>query len=144
MNTSLAHTVKRFEPINGRGAEIIEFIMAAPQVPEDPQLEFKVRLSVEEVVENVVRYAYAEGTDGFLEVEVALTTDSPQVLRITLKDGGLPFDPLTKEDPDITLSAEEREIGGLGIFLCKQLMDNLQYHREGECNVLVMEKNITE
>ncbi|MDR2780507.1 MAG: ATP-binding protein, partial [Synergistaceae bacterium] len=57
-------------------------------------------------------------------------------------DGGVPFDPLTREDPDITLGAEERELGGLGLFMVKRLMDVVEYRREGEKNVLRMSKRV--
>ena len=56
----------------------------------------------------------------------------------------MPFNPLDREDPDITLSAEEREIGGLGIFLCKQMMDSLNYRYEDGNNILTMTKKISE
>ena len=126
-----------FDPINDKCGEIVEFIMNSPEMPEKDDLLFKIRLSVEEVVENIVRYAYANG-DGFLEVYTE--KDDAGMLTITLKDAGKPFDPLAKEDPDITLSAEEREIGGLGIFITKQMMDFVQYKYEDGCNILTMKK----
>ena len=64
-------------------------------------------------------------------------------LIITLRDAGKPFDPLAKEDPDITLSAEERKIGGLGIFLCKKLMDSVRYEYKDGCNIFTMTKVIS-
>ena len=127
-----------FDPINDKCGEIVEFIMNSPEMPEKDDLLFKIRLSVEEVVENIVRYAYANG-DGFLEVYTE--KDDAGMLTITLKDAGKPFDPLAKEDPDITLSAEEREIGGLGIFITKQMMDFVQYKYEDGCNILTMKKD---
>ena len=63
-------------------------------------------------------------------------------VEILFEDAGVPFNPLDKDDPDITLSAEDRPIGGLGIFLCKQMMDHVEYHYEDGCNVLIMEKKI--
>ena len=65
------------------------------------------------------------------------------MLTILLKDAGVPFNPLEKEDPDVTLSAEDREIGGLGIFLCKKLMDHIEYKYEDGCNVLTMSKRVS-
>lgn len=133
---------KRFNPIKDKGSEIIEFLMASPDMPNDEALRFKLRLSIEEAVENVVRYAY-EGGIGWLEAGTSLDKDS-LVLSIELRDAGVPFNPLDREDPDITLSAEEREVGGLGIFLCKQMMDSLSYRYEDGNNILTMTKKICE
>lgn len=131
---------KRFDPINDKSGEIIEFIMNAPEIPQDDSLQFKIRLSVEEVVENVVNYAYQDKA-GWLEAITSLDDDST-ILTIVIKDAGVPFNPLNAEDPDITLGAEEREIGGLGIFLCKQLMDKMDYKYQDGCNVLTMSKKL--
>ena len=64
------------------------------------------------------------------------------ILRITFRDWGIPFDPLAKTDPDISLSVEEREIGGLGIFMAKKVMDTMDYRYENGQNVLTMTKKI--
>ena len=133
---------KRFNPIKDKSSEIIEFLMASPDMPNDEALRFKLRLSIEEAVENVVRYAY-EGGIGWLEAGTSLDKDS-LVLSIELRDAGVPFNPLDREDPDITLSAEEREVGGHGIFLCKQMMDSLSYRYEDGNNILTMTKKICE
>ncbi len=131
---------KRFNPIKDKCGEIIECIMASPDIPSDEGLQFKIRLSVEEAVENVVRYAY-EGGIGWLEVNTALEAEGLQ-LRIVLKDGGVPFNPLDRPDPDITSAAEDRPVGGLGIFLCKKLMDDIHYAYTDGCNELTMTKKI--
>lgn len=132
---------KRFNPIKDKSSEIIEFLMASPDMPVDEALCFKIRLSIEEAVENVVRYAY-EGGIGWLEAGTSLDKDN-LVLTVELRDAGVPFNPLEREDPDITLSAEERQMGGLGIFLCKQMMDSLQYRYEDGNNILIMTKKIS-
>jgi anti-sigma regulatory factor (Ser/Thr protein kinase) len=132
---------KRFDPITDKCPEIIEYLMASPDMPKREDMLFKIRLSVEEVVENIVRYAYDNGA-GHLDVSTQIEGDD---LIIIFSDAGKPFDPLAKPDPDISLSAEERPIGGLGIFLCKQLMDDIHYNYTNGCNVLTMRKNnITE
>ena len=133
---------KLFNPIKDKSAEIIEFLMASPDMPADESLQFKIRLSIEEAVENVVRYAY-EDSVGWMEVGTNLSADT-LLLTITLKDAGVQFNPLEKPDPDITLSAEDRQIGGLGIFLCKQLMDEVSYRYDDGCNILTMKKNISQ
>ncbi len=130
---------KRYDPITGKSGAIIEDVMATPEVDAMPfELNFRIRLCVEEVVENVVRYAYDSGS-GYMQVETVLDKN---IWRITFEDAGVPFNPLEKDDPDITLSAEERPIGGLGIFLCKQMMDRLEYRYTDGCNILIMEKKI--
>ncbi|MBO7134297.1 MAG: ATP-binding protein [Bacteroidales bacterium] len=131
---------KLFNPIKDKTAEIIEYLMSSPDMPTDEDLRFKLRLSIEETVENVVQYAYKDSI-GWMEVETNLD-DKALMLTVTLKDAGKPFNPLEMPDPDITLSVEEREIGGLGIYLCKQLMDEVTYRYEDGCNILTMKKNI--
>lgn len=128
---------KRFDPIKNKTAEIVDWIMSTPEIPESEDLQFNIRLAVEEATENIVQYAYAEG-EGYVVVKTE--KDSDNKLTITMRDEGVPFNPLAKDDPDITLSAEDRQIGGLGIFLCKQLMDKVIYLFENGCNVLTMEK----
>ncbi len=131
---------KLFNPIKDKSAEIIEYLMQSSDMPEDENLRFKLRLSIEETVENVVQYAYKDGI-GWMEVGTNLDKNC-LMLTITLKDAGKPFNPLEKPDPDINLPLEEREIGGLGIYLCKQLMDEVAYRYEDGCNILTMKKNI--
>ena len=137
---SITAMKKRFEPIVDKCGEIIDYLMSSPDIPDDEALQFKIRLSIEEAVENVVRYAY-DGGLGWIEVGTDLDPEGV-MLTILLKDAGVPFNPLEKPDPDITLSAEDRQIGGLGIFLCKQLMDHIYYKYEDGCNVLIMKKKV--
>ncbi|MBQ6302141.1 MAG: ATP-binding protein [Bacteroidales bacterium] len=128
----------RIVPIAGKTAEIIETVMASPDVPQDETLRFKIRLSVEEIAENIVNYAYNNG-NGF--VEITTTLDEAGMLTISFKDAGVPFNPLEKEDPDITLSLDERPVGGLGIFICKKMMDSVSYVFEDGCNNFTMKIN---
>ena len=131
---------KRFNPITDRSSEIIAFLMVSPDMPSDDNLRFKIELSVEEAVENVVRYAY-EGGIGWLEAGTKLD-DKSLILTIELRDAGVPFNPLEKADPDMTLPANERQAGGLGIYLCKKMMDTIEYCYEDGNNVLIMKKLI--
>lgn len=132
---------KRYDPITGKSGAIIDDVMATPEVEDMPfELNCRIRLCVEEVVENVVRYAYDSGS-GYMQVETGLDQG---VWRIVFEDAGVPFNPLEKDDPDITLSAAERPIGGLGIYLCKQLMDRLEYRNKDGRNILIMEKKLKE
>lgn len=128
----------RFEPITGKTAEIIETLMSSEDMTDDEGLRFKLRLCIEEAVENIVQYAY-QGGQGYVEVGTSVENG---VLTIILKDSGIPFNPLEKPDPDITLSVEERQVGGLGIFLCKQMMDSLEYEYKDGSNILLMKKSI--
>lgn len=129
--------VYRFEPITGNSFPVIEAVMSSPEVTPYPELEFKLRLCVEEVAENIASYAYPKG--GWAEVKTEIVGDE---LRITFRDAGVPFDPLAKPDPDVTLGIQERSIGGLGIFICKQMMDDIRYKYEDGCNVLSMKTKI--
>ena len=105
-------------------------------------LVMNLNLVLEEAVSNIIFYAYPK--DAVVEEAVTLTLTCEQdELLICLKDHGIALDPTQKEDPDLTLSAEERPIGGLGIFLIRQLMDEVTYRREGDCNLFTMKKRIT-
>ncbi|MBQ0123746.1 MAG: ATP-binding protein [Bacteroidales bacterium] len=126
----------RFDPVEGRNAEIIESVMSCEEIlslPDD--LQFKVRLCTEEVEENILCYS------GSTWVEVGVDKGE-SYLTLEFRDGGVEFDPLAKEDPDINTSIEERKVGGLGIFLCKQMMDYLEYRFEDGCNLFIMKKKI--
>ena len=99
-----------------------------------------VSMAVDEVMANVAMYAYAPGTG---DVTVAVDfDDGSRTVSITFIDRGVAFDPLAKEDPDVTLPAEQRKIGGLGIFLVKKTMDDVAYRREGDKNVLCIKKKV--
>ena len=69
--------------------------------------------------------------------------ENPLSVIITFIDNGIPYDPLKKEDPDITLSAEERDIGGLGIYMVKKTMDAVSYEYKDGCNILTIKKDLT-
>jgi anti-sigma regulatory factor (Ser/Thr protein kinase) len=103
----------------------------------DPSLAMSLNLALEEAVTNVVCYAYPEGTPGTVTI---LSEVADHQITFTIDDTGIPFDPTQKEDADITLSLEERPIGGLGIFLVKQLMDSVSYQRVDGHNILKMYK----
>ena len=104
-----------------------------------PELIFNLNLVLEEAVSNVILYAYGEEK----HKEISLMANmSDGNLVFVLTDSGKEFDPTKVPDADITLSAEEREIGGLGIFLIRQIMDKVDYQRIGEKNVLTMRKQL--
>ena len=97
----------------------------------------KLRLAVEEAVVNVINYAYPAGTEG--DVTIKIMSDG-HTLRFQIIDTGVPFDPTKKEKADTTLSIEERQIGGLGIFLVRELMDTINYERVDGKNILTLIK----
>lgn len=121
----------KFPAVKGQIEQIMEGIMDAPEIKDlADDMVFPLRLAIEELAANVISYAYADSEDGSLSVEI---TRQDAQLSITLADSGSPFNPLEHADPDVTLNAEDREIGGLGIFLVKQLMDSVEYeYADGE------------
>lgn len=100
----------------------------------------QVDLCVEEIYINIAHYAYAPQVGpATIRVDV---TKAPLRVTITFIDQGIPYDPLAKDDPDITLSAEQRGIGGLGIFLVKKNMDHVTYDYKDGRNILTISKNL--
>lgn len=106
----------------------------------DSMLLMSLNLVMEEAVSNIIFYAYKEGETGE-NIRISMELEDG-VLTIVLTDTGLPFDPTAREDPDVSLPAEERPIGGLGIFLIKKMMDEVVYRREDDANVFIMSKKI--
>lgn len=105
----------------------------------DMSTTMQMNLAIEEAVVNVMEYAYPEGTKGEVRIE-AQTYDT--YVEFTLTDDGKPFNPTEKGEVDITLSAEERSIGGLGIMLVKHYMDDTKYKYVDGQNVLTLRKNL--
>jgi serine/threonine-protein kinase RsbW len=103
------------------------------------QLTMTLNLVLEEAFTNVVQYAYDDKARHDVELTLEKTGD---MLRITLVDDGKYYDPTQAPDPDISLSAGERPIGGLGIYLIRKMMDEVEYERKGNKNVLVMRKKL--
>lgn len=112
-------------------------------IPDDIQLS--LNLAVEEAVVNVINYAYPKGTEGDIEINITnspipdLSESSTEVI-FTIIDQGVPFDPTTHDEADTTSELEERQIGGLGIHLIRNIMDRVEYQRDGNCNKLTMTK----
>lgn len=102
------------------------------------KIKLQINLAVEEIFVNIANYAYnPDKGNATVRVEVE---DDPLMVVITFIDKGVPYDPLTRQDPDISLSADKRRIGGLGIFLTKKTMDNLTYEYKDGQNILKMKK----
>lgn len=103
-------------------------------------LKTTMLIAVEEIFVNIAHYAYG-GKSGEAVINLDIVPN-PKSCKITFCDQGIPYNPLEKNDPDVTLSAEEREIGGLGIFMVKQSMDSVEYRYENGCNILTIEKRL--
>ena len=98
----------------------------------------QIDVAIDEIFSNIARHAYPGKTGS-----VTIRHDTQDgVFSITFEDQGIPYDPLQKEDPDVSLSAEEREIGGLGIFLVKKTMDAMAYRYQNGRNILTIRKRI--
>ena len=102
------------------------------------KVQMQVGIAVEEIFINIASYAYAPGT-GKATIRVEVLKD-PSSVNITFIDRGIPYDPLAKQDPDITLPADERDIGGLGIFMAKEIMDDEHYEYKDGQNILTLTK----
>ena len=104
------------------------------------KVQMAICVAIEEVFVNVAHYAYGD-SEGDMELAIGFDAES-RTITFRMTDQGIPFDPLAKPDPDITLSAEEREIGGLGIFIAKKTMDSISYAYENGKNILTMIKKL--
>lgn len=105
------------------------------------RVRFQLDVAVEEIFINIATYAYRPGQAGQAAVRCCVGGDPLQV-TIQFQDQGVPFNPLAKEDADITLTAQERQIGGLGILMVKKSMDAVRYSYEDGKNILTIQKNI--
>ena len=126
-------------------AEINKLALFIEELGEElnltPELVFNLNLVLEEAVSNVILYAYPKEE----RQEIVLTAKmSDKSLIFVLTDSGKEFDPTQAPDADVTLSAEEREIGGLGIFLIRQIMNKVEYQRIEGKNVLTLGKDLEE
>ena len=122
-------------------SDVLGFVDCTLESYECPmKIQTAVCVAIEEVFVNVAHYAYGDG-EGDMTLGVSFN-EARREITFRMTDKGVPFDPLKKPDPDITLSAEEREIGGLGIFIAKKTMDTIAYAYENGENILTMIKKI--
>ena len=121
--------------------EVLAYIDGRLEEADCPmKAQMQIDVAVEEIFVNIASYAYTTGTgEATIRCE---TSQDPRIAIITFIDRGIPYDPVKKEDPDVTLSAEERGIGGLGIFMAKKAVDDMKYvYRDGQ-NILTISKLI--
>ena len=129
---TLAATLENIDAVTDFVNEQLELL----DCPMKAQMQ--INIAIDEIFSNIARYAYAPGSgDATVRVE---TVSDPLAVMITFIDAGIPYNPLTKEDPDTKLSAEERQIGGLGIYMVKKSMDAMEYAFEDGCNKLSIKK----
>ena len=131
---TLSATVENIETVT-------EFVNAQLELMDCPiKAQMQIDIAIDELFGNIAHYAYnTEVGSATVRVEVS---EAPLAVIITFIDNGVPYDPLGKDDPDITLSAEEREIGGLGIYMVKKSMDEITYEYKDGQNILTIKKNI--
>ena len=119
--------------------EVLAFVDGCLETLDcSPKAQMQIDIAVEEIFVNIASYAYAP------DVGQATIRVEPEAgaVAITFEDSGVPYDPLAKADPDVTLSAEERQIGGLGIFMVKKSMDSMEYEYRNGRNILTIRKNL--
>ena len=121
--------------------QVLAFVDEQLEAADCPmKIQIQIDIAVEEIFVNIAHYAYAPET-GKAMVRIETLADPPSV-DITFIDNGVPYDPLAKADPDITLSAEEHQIGGLGIFMVKKSMDDVKYEYLDGHNILTLKKGL--
>ncbi len=119
--------------------DVLAFVDEQLEAADCPmKVQMQIDIAVEEIFVNIANYAYAPEV-GTAEICMDVA-DNTAV--ITFKDSGTPYDPLAKADPDVTLSAEERQIGGLGIFMVKKTMDGMEYNYIDGHNILTLKKGL--
>ena len=136
--------MKTFEKVFPAEESIMHEVVAyveeiLDQIDCDMKTSMRMAISVEEIFINIARYGYPGNAEGY--ARITLTLDDDGMLSVSFADAGVPFNPLEHEDPDITLSAEERGIGGLGIFMVRKWADDVLYtYTEGENRLTILKR----
>ena len=134
-------TSKTFPAKTEALSDVLGFVDQILQNIDCPmKIQMAVCVAIEEIFVNVAHYAYGDN-EGDMTLSIGFESES-RTVTFRMSDKGVPFDPLKKPDPDVTLSAEERDIGGLGIFITKKTMDSVKYDYENGQNILTMTKKI--
>ena len=128
-----------FHPIRGKALDIIDAILHTEEVSSLGEAYGVIRLVTEELVVNIADYAYPDGGNDFLDVEIE--RDEKHIM-LRFCDGGVPFNPLEQPSPDISLPMEQRRIGGLGLLIVIKKMDSVTYEYTDGKNVLTCNKDI--
>jgi len=122
--------------------EVLAFVDAELEANDCPmKIQIQLDIAVEEMFVNIAHYAY-QGAAGEAVIRMEIIKEEKTTVEITFIDRGIPYNPLEKEDPDITLSADERQVGGLGIYMVKQSMSHVDYHYSDGQNIFTMSKEL--
>ena len=124
-----------FQPIEGKSLDILDTILKNTEVVSVDDSWRNLSVVVEEIVLNIVDYSKSD----YLDVEIIRDEES---ITLRVHDGGVPFNPVEKEMPDFAVPMENRQIGGLGIFMVIKYMDTVRYDRSGDENILTVMKRI--
>ncbi len=138
-NSNAKHFVveNQIEELSSLAQEIDEL---ADEWKLSPDLAMNLNLVLEEALSNIIFYAFPDKNKHEIKISLALKNSK---LTIEITDDGIPFNPLSHDAPDITLHAEERPVGGLGIFLISKIMDEMHYTRNKNQNILTLHKSIS-
>lgn len=131
----------RTDALKEKLPDVLAFLDEQLEAVDCPmKLQMKLDIAVEEIFVNIANYAYPDG-GGTALIRVGFIPD-PLTVEITFTDRGVPYDPLAKPDPDVHLSAEKRQIGGLGIYMVKKSMDDVRYQYLDGQNILTLRKRL--
>lgn len=130
----LTNRLPEIQRLNG----ILEHFAQQHQLSQ--RVVYPVNLALDEILTNVISYGYQDSGEHQIQVRISLDAE---VLTAEVEDDGRPFNPLERADPDLDASAEDRPIGGLGIYLLKTMLDSVEYRNQGGRNLLVMKKRVT-
>lgn len=128
-------TFKNEEKELNRVAEFMEGVCDELQL--DMHVAMKLQVAIEEMVVNVISYAYPKGSSA--DISLSVEADDKE-LTLVLSDSGVPFDPTAKDDPDLDVNPMDRQQGGMGILIVKNIMNEVSYQRLGDTNQLTMKK----
>ena len=134
MEITLPATIENVEKVT----EFVNAELAKINCPAKAKAE--IDIAIDELFSNIANYAYKHEI-GKAKVRVEVK-DNPKAIVVTFIDNGIPFNPLEKADPNVSLSADERNIGGLGIYIVKKTMDKVEYEYKDNQNILTITKNI--
>lgn len=137
MNKKASYRVKAIAENIEKALDPIMDVLESIQI--DHKTCYKIRLALDELLTNVVSYAY-DNHDGEMEIRYEIFEEDTRYIVIDIIDEGKAFNPLEADDPDVTIDVSERQIGGLGLFIVKNTMDSLSYKRENNQNILTIKK----
>ena len=122
--------------------KVLAFVDSRLEQSDCPMsVQISIDVAVEELFVNIAHYAYSMSPEGKGKAWIRIGFgENPTTVTLTFADKGIPFDPLKKPDPDVTLKAEDRKIGGLGIYMVKKSMDSVAYERRDDMNILTITK----